>query len=369
MKIVEIIPQLSSGGAERFVVDLSNELSHRHDVTLIVSASIEGNEHIYHSEISKRVNIYSLRKKVGLDLRYVYRLYKSIKRVKPDVVHTHISAFSHFAILKWLFPKVKFVHTVHSDAQFESGGKVTTILKKIFFKRGWANAVTISDASTTSFANFYGENVKRTLIYNGRSLAVIPSKTTLIPRIEGRFNFVSIGHISHNKNHIMLCSAITKLTQQGAPIELYMFGRTVNDDIVKSINALNNPHIHILGEREIPMQYLSTGDAYCMTSKVEGMPISLIEALACGLIPICTAVGGIVDMVDDGNTGFLSYDLTTESYIKAIERFLALSHADIESMKQRCKDSAKQYSIERCAAQYETLFGKQTMRSGRRYLK
>ena len=65
-----------------------------------------------------------------------------------------------------------------------------------------------------------------------------------------------------------------------------------------------------------------------------------------------------VDMVDDGNTGFLSYDLTTESYIKAIERFLALSDNEIESMKRKCKDASQQYTIERCAAQYEILFSK-----------
>lgn len=356
MKIVELIPQLTSGGAERFVVDLSNELSLRHDITLLVSSSLEGNGHIYRSEISKSVNVYSLNKKIGLDLRYIYRLYKTIKKENPDVVHTHVTAFSHFVILKWLFPKVKFVHTVHSDAQFESGGRVTTILKRIFFKMGWAKAVTISDTSAKSFSNFYGKSVEQVLIYNGRSLAITPSKTVLIPRIEGRFNFVSIGHISHVKNHMLLCSAVTQLIERGAPIELYMFGRTVDEEILNSIIRLNNPHIHILGEREIPMQYLSTGDVYCMTSKVEGMPISLIEALACGLIPICTAVGGIIDMVDDGNNGFLSYDLTTKSYIEAIERFLALSHADIDIIKQKCKDAAQQYSIERCAAQYETLF-------------
>lgn len=358
MKIVELIPQLASGGAERFVVDLSNELSLRHDITLLVSSSLEGNGHIYRSEISKSVNVYSLNKKIGLDLRYIYRLYKTIKKENPDVVHTHVTAFSHFVILKWFFPKVKFVHTVHSDAQFESGGRVTTMLKRVFFKKGWANAATISNTSANSFTNFYGRNAEHTLIYNGRKLHVTPSKTTLIPRIEGRFNFVSIGHISQTKNHILLCTAITRLIEQGTPIELYMFGRTVDEGILKSIKDLNNPHIHILGERENPMQYLSTGDVYCMTSKIEGMPISLIEALACGLIPICTAVGGIVDMVDDGNTGFLSYDLTTESYIKAIERFLALSDNEIESMKRKCKDASQQYTIERCAAQYEILFSK-----------
>ena len=106
------------------------------------------------------------------------------------------------------------------------------------------------------------------------------------------------------------------------------------------------------------MQYLANADVFCMSSIVEGLPISLIEALACGLIPICTAVGGIGDLVHEGKTGFLSHDLTVESYTEAIERFLALSADEVVAMKAACVEESRLYSIEECAKQYEELFAK-----------
>ena len=99
MKIVEIIPQLSSGGAERFVVDISNELSKRHDVSLIVSFALEGKLAFYLPELAESVKVHSLNKRLGLDISYLYRLYKTIKQEAPDIVHTHLDAYTHFAIL------------------------------------------------------------------------------------------------------------------------------------------------------------------------------------------------------------------------------------------------------------------------------
>ena len=356
MKIIEIIPQLSSGGAERFVVDLSNELSLRHDVVLIVSSALIGQTAFYLPEVSERVRVCSLNKRLGFDSAYLYRLYKTIKKESPDIVHTHIGAYSHFALLKWLFPRVKFVHTIHSEASAESGGGLKALLRKLFFKRGNCTAVTISKTSDGSFRDFYGNNIKSVLIRNGRPLDVVWTDSNLISRVEGRYNFVSIGHISQVKNHLLLCSAVTQLTENGAPIELYMFGRFVDEGIVNGIKALNNPHIHLLGEIENPRQYLRNADVFCMSSVREGMPISLIEALSCGMIPICTSVGGIADMVEDGTTGFLSKDLTTETYVKAIERFLSLSKNEVAEMKLKCRKLAGQYSMEECAKKYETLF-------------
>jgi glycosyltransferase involved in cell wall biosynthesis len=95
-----------------------------------------------------------------------------------------------------------------------------------------------------------------------------------------------------------------------------------------------------------------------MSSVVEGMPISLIEALSCGLIPVCTAVGGIVDVVEEGKNGFLSRDMSVESYVKALEQVLAMTPQEMEAMKCACRESAKRYSIEECAKQYEELFAK-----------
>lgn len=66
MKILEIIPQLSSGGGERFVVDLCNELSKEHDVTLMVLHSLDKVD-FYLKEVSNNVRVVSMNKRMGLD--------------------------------------------------------------------------------------------------------------------------------------------------------------------------------------------------------------------------------------------------------------------------------------------------------------
>lgn len=357
MKIVQLVPQLASGGAERFVVDLSNELSLKHDVTLLVSSPLDGNQAFYLPEISPRVKVYSLQKRLGTDIGYMYRLYRAIKRESPDVVHTHMSAFKHFALLKSFFPRIKFVNTIHCAANAESGNIMVVGLRKLFYKTGLCKAVTISEKSDLSFKERYGHSMPSKVIFNGRSMAFVKSKDeTLVPRINGRLNLVSIGHISKVKNHMLLCSAFSKLTDKGAPIELYMFGRFVNESIVKEIKALDNPHIHLLGEVVDPRRYLHNADAFCMSSISEGLPISLIEAMSCGVIPICTAVGGITDLVNEGKTGFLSDNLSVESYMRAIDRFLKQTEVDKDTMKHNCKELALQYSMEECANKYEALY-------------
>ena len=106
MKILEIIPQLSSGGGERFVVDLCNELSKEHDVTLMVLHSLDKVD-FYLKEVSNNVRVVSMNKRMGLDIGLLFRVYRYIRREKPDVVHTHLRAIMYiaFAIMrkKWRY--------------------------------------------------------------------------------------------------------------------------------------------------------------------------------------------------------------------------------------------------------------------------
>ena len=356
MNIVELIPQLSSGGAERFVVDLANELSKQHIVYLVVGYPLDKNSSFYLSDLSDKVKVCSLNKKEGLDFGYQWRLYKLLRCLSPDIIHTHVEAFMHVALLKWILPEFCFVHTVHSDAIYESGGRTKAFFKKWFFRKKWCKAVTISDASNKSFKEFY--RAPSALIYNGRAPFVPPLNlnNTLIPEKEGGYNFVSIGHLSPTKNHMLMCQAISNLVMGGAPIDLYMFGRVASTEIADKIKSLDCPNIHLLGEISNPRLYLDHADVFCMSSIIEGMPISLIEALSCGLIPICTPVGGIVDMVEDGNNGLLSKDLTLESYTTAIQRFLKLSDEERRQMKKNAFKSSQRYTIAYCASQYINVF-------------
>ena len=69
MKIIQVIPYLGSGGAERFVVDLSNELVKQgHDVVLLTFYDLEGRFGFYKKDIDKRIKLISFHKSVGFSI-------------------------------------------------------------------------------------------------------------------------------------------------------------------------------------------------------------------------------------------------------------------------------------------------------------
>ena len=78
MKILEIIPQLSSGGAERFVVDLCNELVKQNDVVLLLFFDLK-EFGFYYQDLSPKVHIKCLNKKRGLSLSLSFMLLRKIK--------------------------------------------------------------------------------------------------------------------------------------------------------------------------------------------------------------------------------------------------------------------------------------------------
>ena len=109
--------------------------------------------------------------------------------------------------------------------------------------------------------------------------------------------------------------------------------------------------IYFLGEKNNVGDYLLFSDAFCLTSFYEGLPISLLEALSCGVTPICTSVGGIPDVIKDNQTGYLS-DINVDSYYNAIQRFIN---------KKIPRDNLieyfnKNFSITVCAEKYEQVF-------------
>ena len=120
MKIVEIVFSLASGGAERFTVDLSNELSLSNDVTLITlkDDKIDSEQRCFYKfDLSERVKYLNLGLGDGFSLVSEFKIYSVLKRLKPDIVHLNggnIPKFCALAILL-LNDKMRFVQTIHND--------------------------------------------------------------------------------------------------------------------------------------------------------------------------------------------------------------------------------------------------------------
>lgn len=359
MKILEIIPQLGQGGAERFVVDLCNELSKDHKIILVVLYSLD-KAGFFCEELCDRVELISMNKKKGMDLGLFFRLNRLIHRQRPDIVHTHLRAISYSGLAFFLKEDIKFIHTIHSDAVKEAGNGISKWCRKFAFRTRRVHPVTISEESQQSFADLY--HLKSSLIYNGRpayndaiDISRISAELAALKQNKDARLIVNVARIQQAKNQVELAKAVISLNKKGKRIELVIIGSVVEPRLEQKLVQLNSPYVHLLGTRTNPRDYMRAADAFCLSSIYEGMPITLIESFSVGTIPICTPVGGIRNMIQDGVNGLLACSPSREDIEAVLKRFMNYSDPQINSMKMASKESFKNYNMETCCQNYVGL--------------
>lgn len=362
MKIIQITFGLSSGGAERLVVDLSNELVKNHEVTVLTLKDDNvDNNNFYLPELSKKVKYINAGIKKGLSIKEAFFLYKTIKSIRPDVVHIHLGSF--FIILSILFyRKPKYIETIHSRADKVTNNWLSFIVKYLIFKFGLVKVCTISDENRKSIQKTY--KIKNPyLVYNGREL---PLKTSKFEDVAKEINdlrsskedivFIHIGRFVEAKNQEMLVSSFNYLNEIGEKFVLLIIGDGFETQQGHKLKSRACSKIHFLGVRSNIADYLLNSDGFCLSSIFEGMPISLIESFACGCIPICTPTSGSVDLIKNGVNGFLSKDFSKEEYIKAIQNFSKqFSEIKKEELKMFYNNN---FIISKCAQKYLTIYSK-----------
>ena len=362
MKILQIIPTISSGGGERFTVDLCNELAKRgHEVTLCVLFPLEGTYAFYVDDVLQSVRLVSLNKKVGIDIGCIIKTYRFIKSYKPDVVHTHLRAITY--VILSIFKKIKFFHTVHNEAHIEAETFIDKVLRNILFKSKLVTPVTISPESRLSFRGFY--KMDAPIISNGRN---VPSNLDVSKGVKEEIKrykkndstkvIVHLAHLDEVKRQDLLARVARRLYDEGYNFSILFIGAIRIKEYEEKVRSLMPPCAYILGERKNPLEYLKEAGAYALCSKYEGLPISLIEALGVGAIPICMPLGGIPNLVTSGENGLLSVDLEEESYYVLMKKYLDMSDNETRDMRNRAIVSYRPYSMTECAEKYESLYYK-----------
>lgn len=362
MKILQIIPSLESGGAERLVVDLSNELCKSHEIT-ICSIRPLSDEYFYIKELNKKINLVSLNKPGGVKIQFIWKLFRLIKREKPQIVHSHLASSLHYLLLSiLLFNKVKFIHTLHNLAEKEEVNNIIWNIRKWLVKTKRLSLVSISEQVNESYKRI--TNFESAIIYNGRPEISVTSKfTETESEIKGfKINsetivFLHIGRIVEQKNQKLLIDAFVNANIDNSILLLVGKDYSTNQSNTRELKKISNDRVHFLGERSNISDYLILSDVFCLSSIYEGMPITIIEALSVGLPIISTAIGGIVDMIDDTTNGILVRDLSVESYTGALTDFCNLSKEDISIIRNNnIKHYKNHFCISETASKYESIY-------------
>ena len=361
MKIIQLVYSLGPGGAERFVVDLSNELALQgNDVTLCVLRDDQlGNSGFYKRDLSEKLNYINLKIPEGLRLRNILIINRLIKKLKPEIVHSHLNLVNYVFPLTLIHSKIRFFHTIHSIPKSEVKSSIEYWIRRYFYSRFKMKAITISEEVSRSFLSYYKFSSYNE-IYNGRAL---PKPTSAFSdvrneiqkfRDNGSTIFLHIGTCNTAKNQRMLIGAFNKIMENGNSAVLMIIGSGFDSEEGRKLKTLACDKIIFLGERHNVSDYLLNADAFCLSSVREGMPISLIEAFACGCTPICTPIGGLINTIKNGETGYLSNSVSEDDYSVAIRAYLESKN------KIRKEDLIKYYnqyfSIDECAKKYISLY-------------
>jgi glycosyltransferase involved in cell wall biosynthesis len=359
LRIVQVIYSLTQGGAEKFVVDLSNKLSENHDVYVVTLRGTSFD--IFRNQLVEKVNYINFPISDGFRISDIYKLNKFIDKLKPDIIHTHLQVVFYFLLRKIFDKKNVIFHTIHNDASYDGNIKYQFIIRKFFYKKNLIIPITISDDSKKSYEKYYNLNNSE-LIYNG-CLKLL--KTEQYEEVKNQVDSLKYNsqdlvftHLSrfneYQKQHSVLIKVFNRIRIDFNNAILLIIGRDFETEEAEFLKKLAKDGVYFLGQKSNISDYLYLSDVFCLSSRFEGLPISLLEAISCGCTPICTPVGGIKDVIQHERTGYISTDISEESYYQAIIKYLN----DSNKIKKRelIEYFIENYSISECCTKHEKVY-------------
>jgi len=352
MKIIQVMPEFGLAGAEIMCENLTNALISLGNEVVVISLFD------YHSPItdrleSKGVRIEYLGKKSGIDLSIISKLRKVFIDEKPDVIHTHRY------LLKYVIPakrhmNIRVIHTVHNIAKKENN-KLDRTLNRYFFKHCQVTPVALTDMVKESILREYALQPDEVpVILNGVPLEKCIKKEKY--DFGEYINILHIGRYSEAKNHKEIIKAIVALHDSIPKIRIHFIGEgTYKEQIMKDITqARAQSFIIEHGTTSDSFKYLNEADIFILPSLYEGMPITLIEAMGTALPIVASKVGGIPDMIKDGEEGLLC-EPTSESIAKTI-MMLIKDQMLRETLGKNAAQKAMLYSANIMAESYTKVY-------------
>ena len=326
--IVVIITRAEIGGAQNYVFSLIAQL--KEDFNFIVYCGSEG------FLTQKLTNIHVQSKIIpSIDSKNAIAAITSIRRElkndKPQLINTHSSLASIYGRLASIKLNIVTVFSVHGWA-FANNAKLSRRVLGPLIER-ICGKVTSHWITETHFDKDIGidrkiipSNEKVSVIYNGIADTAHPKD--LNKDLAAEIHSIAfIGRVSQQKNPQI---AIASMAYLPSDFRLTVFCNNAKDEaLVKKITSLKlENRVKLIDNVNDTAKVIHQYDALLVTSRYEGMPLCMIEAMSASLPIITSNVCGLKELVTDGKNGYLVNDIcSAESYAKAIIKlFKSIQH-------------------------------------------
>ncbi|WP_028585942.1 glycosyltransferase [Desulfogranum mediterraneum] len=370
IKVLFIIVQMKMGGSEHLVLDLIRNLDRT-----VFSPYLAW---FYEQEPLKEfadleLPLFFVPKLHRFDFGTMRTLARIIRKHGIDIVNAH-----HFLSLVYAFygakmiNRAKLVYTEHSEWELQAiRGKWLAVGRSI--ARCIDAAIGISDKVKRCLEEtlklpaekvFSVKNgVDCTLFFRAGDQDKVRAKQSLgLDRDD--LVVAMVANLKKNKNHLFLLEAFRRLSAENGTVKLLLVGQGFSGDPENSEQDIHgfvrqfglDAQVLLMGGRSDVPELLRAADIFCLTSSREGLPISLIEAMASGLPVVGTDVEGIQDVIVPHENGFLVRLFDVEELHLALRR-LAEDESMRREMGRKSEELARRcYAIEHCIDQHQHLF-------------
>jgi glycosyltransferase involved in cell wall biosynthesis len=303
MRIVQLVDSLAVGGTERMVVHLSCGLqASGHDVAVVCLRSLGALAEPLHR---KGIPTHALGKPEGLHWASMAALRDFLSEFKADVVHTHNPLVHHYGAVAGRLARVpQVVSTVHGIGNINGIGKSEVVFGASCLVTNHIVAVCQMARDVFAAHPLIAKNKLR-VVYNGIPLEPYLS---VPPRAGGGpFVFGAVGRLVPVKDHATLLAAFQQVAHQHPECRLEFLGDGVlrQDLEQKAVQLGIASRVVFHGERAETRDFYENIDVFVMSSLSEGLPMTLLEAMAAGRPIVSTNVGGIPEMVEGSQSGWL----------------------------------------------------------------
>lgn len=317
IKILYISPTLASGGAERLTLDLMENIDKE-----IFSPSLllfAGRGFFYEEAQRKRIKVKSLKKRCLIDPINFYSIYKYIKRLKPDIVHTQMGA-DFFGRLAAKLAGVKIIVSTEHNVLTNYSSLISFLKRRT---ASWSKkTICVSQAILDDMKKQYKNKTDLQLIYNGIDVEKFSQIKRKIANDE-EVVFGSLGRLSEQKNYSLLIQAVAQV-KSDLKFKFKIAGEgELRERLLDEIRlAQVEDKIELVGVKEDVPAFLQELDFFILPSKWEGLGIVLLEAGLARLPVLASATGGILEIIEDQVSGVLFENDNLADLVAKIEYFL-----------------------------------------------
>lgn len=368
--VAHVIHRLNIGGLENGMVNLINRLPgerYRHAVICLTDYDTE-----FRSRIAREdVDVYSLHRREGRDWRVFVNVFRLLRRIRPDIVHTRNLATIECQIPAFLAGVKARIHGEHGwDIYDPNGSNVKYQWLRRFVKPFIQCFIPLS----RELENYLLEKVhvppeKITRICNGvdtERFCGQPGGFDEIP--ECPFSpadhtlIGTVGRMNEIKDPLNLVHAFISLMARDCewkkPPRLVMVGGgPLYEQAIAALEEANLAGLAWLpGPRDDIPEILRGLDIFVLPSRGEGISNTILEAMASGLPVIATDVGGNADLVEQGLTGYIVPAQNPAALVDAIVLYAEDGDHRLVHAKNGLKRTHRHFSLDGMVSNYDSVY-------------